>query len=96
MSRRARDRRATGAQARARRTQPAGSAQDVLMAEVVVVGPDDGAPSTALGLALKDEGASARLAAAWAAYPKDLHQALADDLYERLVDNTNDFQSSSI
>ena len=57
------------------------------MAEVVVVEPADGAPSTALGLALKDEGVSARLAEAWAAYPKDLHQALADDLYGRLDDN---------
>ena len=68
-------------------SQPARPALDVRMAEVVVVGTDNGAPSTALGLALDDEGASARLAAAWAAYPKDLNLALADDPYERLFDN---------
>ena len=34
-----------------------------------------------------DEGLSGGLAAAWAAYPRDLHQTLADDLYERLLDN---------
>ena len=59
------------------------------MAEVVAVaaGEDGDSPSTALGLAVADEGVSAQLAAAWAAYPKDLHQMLADDLFERLADN---------
>ena len=58
-----------------------------LVGEAVVVETEDGGFSTLLGRALGDEGIATRLAAAWAAYPRELHQALADDLYTRLDDN---------
>jgi hypothetical protein len=58
------------------------------MAGVVAAEPASGAPLTVLGLALGDEAVSTQLAAAWVVYPTDLHQALADDLYARLYDNT--------
>ena len=51
-------------------------------------GPGLGTRATVLGLALKDEVASARLSAAgWAAFPVELHRSLADDLFARLRDN---------
>ena len=53
---------------------------DAIMAEVVGVEATTDAFSTPLGRTLKDEDVAARLAAAWAVYPSELHQALADDL----------------
>ena len=60
---------------------------DADMADVVVAEPASGAPLTVLGLALGDETVSTQTAAAWAVYPIDLHQALADNMYARLYDN---------
>ena len=77
-----RPRRATGSKARARSRR--GQRQTLSWPKRSSA---TGAPPTVLGLTLKGEAVSARLAAAWAVYPKDLHQALANDLYGRLDEN---------
>ena len=66
------------------RAEPKAAVVDTVAIATAVGG---GPPPTMLGLAVADESLSAQLAGAWAAYPKDLHQSLSDDLFGRLADN---------